>query len=44
MDNYHLNYDINKVIKDRQHFLFGCDYYTALEYPEINSALLLFKC
>lgn len=43
LDNFHLNYDINKLIKDGDYYLYGCDYYSTLQYPENKQFLLAFK-
>ena len=33
LENYHLNYDINKLVKESDVYLFGCDFYTMVEHP-----------
>lgn len=43
MENYHMNYDINKLIKDADYHSYACDYYTMLENSESKIALLSFK-
>jgi hypothetical protein len=43
MENYHMNYDINKVFKEGEYYSYGCEYYTVLEHAESKMALVAFK-
>jgi hypothetical protein len=43
MENFHVNYDINKVIKEGEYYCYGCEYYTMLEHAENKMAVVEFK-
>jgi hypothetical protein len=43
LENYHLNYDINKVVREGEFYSYGCDHYTALCHPESKTYLLAFR-
>lgn len=40
MANFHINYDINKVIKEGEYYCYGCQYYTVLEQPDNKIAVV----
>lgn len=43
MENFHLNYDLGKLIKEGEYYCYGCEYYSLLEHVENRMALLAFR-